>query len=195
MRVYSLIKSRRSIRKFTPDPVSQELLARLMEAGRLAPVAANRQPLEFIAVNDPALCAQIFPHTHWAGALENGGPQPGEEPTAYVCLLVSDHIKSPVPEMDVGFAAESIILTALDEDVASCAIGALDRQPLTELLGVPEHYTLSLVIALGYPAQTAVAEDMTGEDTTYWRDEAGVHHVPKRPAAQVTHWNTFNKHD
>lgn len=195
MTVYDLVLKRRSIRKFTQTPVPEALLDKLLDAGRLAPVAANRQPLEFLAVSDPDLCAQVFPHTRWAGYLEDGAPRPGEEPTAYVLILVNDHVKSPVPDQDVGFAAESLLLTALDEGVAGCAIGSLDRKPLFDLLEIPDHYSLSLALALGYPAETSVVEEMQGEDVKYWRDEQGVFHVPKRPKAKVAHWNKFHKPD
>ena len=191
MSVYNLVVQRRTIRKFTQEPVPKDLLERLLDAGRLAPVGGNRQPLEFMAVNDPDLCTQVLPHTHWAGYLQDGAPRPGEEPTAYVLILVNNHISPTPPDGDIGFAAESIILVAFDEGVGSCAIGSLDRKPLTELLGVPDDHSLALVIALGYPAETSVAEAMVGDDVKYWRDEAGVFHVPKRLREQVVHWNGF----
>lgn len=191
MSVYDLVMKRRTIRKFQQKPVPKDLLDRLLDAGRLAPVAANRQPLEFMAVDDPDLCARVFPHTHWAGYLKDGGPQPGEEPTAYLVILVNDHITHTPPDQDIGFAAESITLVAEDEGLGSCAMGAIDRKPLAEILGVPDDRTIALVIALGYPAERAVAEVMVGDDVKYWRDEAGVFHVPKRPRERVVHWNGF----
>ena len=191
MSVYDLILQRRTCRRFQPRPVPHELLDKLLDAGRLAPVAANLQPLEFVAVDDPAVCAQLFPHTAWAGYLENGAPPEGERPTAYLVLLRNERLRSPGADQDLGFAAMAITLTALDEGVASCAIGALKRPPLAELLGVPDDRIVELVIALGYPLEVAVAEEMAGDNVKYWRDAQGVHHVPKRPKAAVTHWNHF----
>ena len=52
MSVYDLILSRRSIRQFRTEPVSQDILRDIVNAGRLAPSAANRQPLEFIVVDE-----------------------------------------------------------------------------------------------------------------------------------------------
>lgn len=191
MSVYDLVMERRTLRKYRQKPVPEDLLDRLIDAGRMAPAAANLQPLEFIAVNDPEICAQIFPHTAWAGYLEEGAPRAGEEPMAYLVILRNQEIKSPVPDQDLGFAAESIILTAWAEGIASCAIGALKRPPLKEVLSVPETYVVELVIALGYPAETAVAYESEDDPVHYWRDEQGVHHVPKRPKRQVAHWNRF----
>ena len=191
MSVYDLILQRRTIRRFRPDPVPHDLLDRLLDAGRLAPVAANIQPLEFLAVDDPGVCAQLFPHTAWAGYLENGAPPEGERPTAYLVILRNQRLKSPVPDQDLGFAAMALTLAALDEGVASCAIGALKRPPLEALLGVPDEYLVEMVIALGYPLEVAVAEEMVGDNVKYWRDAQGVHHVPKRLKEAVTHWNRF----
>ena len=191
MSVYDLIIQRRTLRKFQQKPVSTGLLDQLLDAGRLAPVGGNVQPLEFIAVHDPATVAALFPLTRWAGYLTNGGPQPGEEPTAYVVILHNHAVKSPVADQDIGFAAESIILTALDAGVASCALGALDRPAIAALLEIPPDREVALVIALGYPAETAVMEEMRGDDVKYWRDASGVHHVPKRKKESVAFWNKW----
>lgn len=193
MSVYNLVLERRTIRKFHPEPVPEDLLDRLLDAGRLAPTGGNIQPLEFLAVSDPEVCRQVFPHTRWAGYLKDGAPKPGEEPTAYLVILRNTAITAYVPDQDIGFAAESIILTALDEGVASCAMGSLDRPALEQVLGIPKNREISLVIALGYPAETAVIEEMKDDDVKYWRDEQGIHHVPKRPKEKVCHWNRYGQ--
>ncbi len=61
MNLYDLIISRRSIRQFRLEPVSQEILRDVVNAGRLAPSAANRQPLEFIVVDAESKRKQLFP--------------------------------------------------------------------------------------------------------------------------------------
>ena len=191
MSVYDLVMQRRSIRKFQQKPVAKELLDKLLDAGRLAPVGQNIQPLEFIAVHEPATVAALFPLTQWAGYLENAGPRAGEEPTAWVVIIHNHALQAPLADQDIGFAAESIILTALDEGVASCAMGAIDRPAIATLLSVPKYGEVALAIALGYPAETAVAEEMQGDNVKYWRDEAGVHHVPKRKKERVAFWNKW----
>ena len=59
--VYDLAAGRRTIRRFKPEPVARELLERLVNAARLAPSAANVQPLEFIIVDDAGAKAEVFP--------------------------------------------------------------------------------------------------------------------------------------
>jgi nitroreductase len=94
MKVYRTIVARRTIRKFKPAPVPREILERLVDAARLAPSAANLQPLEFIVVDDPALKARIFPCLKWAAYIAPAGdPKPGEEPGAYVVTLANTAIR------------------------------------------------------------------------------------------------------
>ncbi|MHB8055196.1 MAG: nitroreductase family protein [Candidatus Aminicenantales bacterium] len=60
MNIHEVIAARRSIRQFQGKPVAREILTKILDAGRLAPSAANLQPLEFLAVDDPAARAEVF---------------------------------------------------------------------------------------------------------------------------------------
>ncbi len=189
--MYETIVARRTIRRFKPDPVPRQLLARLTESARLAPSAANLQPLEFVAVDDEAVRAAIFPCLKWAAYIAPAGdPGPGEEPKAYVVTLVNTKVREKMFEYDVGAAMENMILAALAEGVGSCWLLSVDRDRLRTVLGVPEAYRIDSVLALGYPAEDPAAEAM-GESCRYWKDAGGRLHVPKRPAAAVTHFNRF----
>ena len=69
----------------------------------------------------------------------------------------------------------------MEKRIGGCRIGAFGPQ-LASLFKMPEHLRLSLVIALGRPRETVIVEECKNEDDIrYWRDEHGVHHVPKRP--------------
>ncbi len=188
MTTYELILSRRTIRKFEQTPVPTDLLEKCVNAARVAPSGGNLQPLEYIVVADPEQCQQVFPHTAWASYLDDGTPGPGEQPVAYIFILTNTEIRANA-QQDVGIAAANIVLVALDEGVGSCMIGSLDRDALRKVLKVPEHCQISLAIALGYPAEQPVMEEMTGDSIKYYRDEQGTLHVPKRALADVVHWN------
>lgn len=191
MTVHDLIRSRRMIRQFKPDPVPRALLTRLADAGRLAPSAANLQPLEFIAVDDPALCARVLPCLKWAAYIEpQGDPRPGLEPPAYIVVLVNQAVREKMFEYDVGAAAENMILAALAEGVGSCWLISIDRPKLAEILGVPDGYRIDSVLALGMPAEQPVAEELQ-DSVKYWKDAVGRLHVPKRPLAKVLRINGF----
>ena len=189
--VYDLSVERRTIRRFKPDPVPRELLERMVNAARLAPSAANVQPLEFVVVEDTARKAEVFPALKWAAYIAPAGdPRPGEEPAAYVVTLVNSKLREKMFEYDVGAAMENMILVALAEGLGSCWLLSIDRDKLRAVLGVPGEYRIDSVLALGYPAEEPAAEVM-GDSCKYWKDAGGRLHVPKRALATVLHVNTF----
>jgi len=189
--VYDLAVARRTIRKFRPAAVPRELLERIVNAARLAPSAANVQPLEFLVVDGAGPKAEVFPTLKWAAYIAPAGdPRPGEEPAAYVVTLVNSRLREKMFEYDVGAAMENMILVALGEGVGACWMLSIDRDRLRAVLGVPAEYRIDSVLALGYPAEEPAAEVM-GESCRYWKDDAGRLHVPKRPLAAVVHYDKF----
>jgi nitroreductase len=188
---YDVIAGRRTIRSFRPEPVARELLERLVDVGRLAPSAANLQPLEFIVVDEAGLKAEIFACLKWAAYIAPAGdPQPGKEPAAYIVTLANSKVREKMFEYDIGAAMENMTLVALAEGVGSCWMLSIDRDKLRAALGVPEEYRIDSVLALGYPAEEPAAEVM-GESCRYWKDADGRLHVPKRALASVLHVNRF----
>jgi spore coat polysaccharide biosynthesis protein SpsF len=191
--VYELITQRRSIRKFRQKKISLELLIKCVNAARLAPSSGNLQPLEYLIIIDKERKDEVFKTLKWARYLqEEAIPKEKEKPTAYIIVLHNRKVSSRSVDYDVGFACENIILTALEEGVASCVIGAIDREQLAKDLQIPINYEIKLVIALGYPRQIAIAEDIdvkSLEDLRYWRDEQNIHHVPKRKLEDIMHIN------
>jgi len=189
--LYETIVGRRTIRRFKPDAVPRELLERLADAGRLAPSAANMQPLEFVVVDGAGPKAEIFPCLKWAAYIAPAGdPRPGEEPAAYIITLVNSKIREKMFEYDVGAATENMTLAALAESVGSCWMLSIDRDKIRAILGIPEHYRIDSVLALGYPAEDPAAE-VAGESIRYWKDAEGRLHVPKRERASVVHVNRY----
>ncbi len=191
MSIYDLILSRRTIRQFEPRPISRTILEKVINAGRLAPSAANMQPLEFVVVDDEALRMEIFPCLKWAAYIQpEGNPRPGHEPQAYIFVLVNDRIREKMYEYDVGAAIENMILTALGEGIASCWLISIDRPKVVELLEIPGHYKVDSVLALGYPAQESRVEEFA-DSPKYWQDPDYTFHVPKRKLESVLHFNKF----
>ncbi len=189
--VYDLIVSRRTVRRFRRQPVPRETLERIANAGRLAPSAANLQPLEYVAVDDAAVRDAVFPCLRWAAYISPAGNPPrGEEPAAYIVLLVNTGIREKGYEYDAGAAMENMILAARDEGLGSCWLISVDKERIREILGVPEAYRVDAVLALGVPAEEPAAEDFAGS-VKYWKDEAGRLHVPKRRLESVLHVNGF----
>lgn len=184
-----LIKKTRTYRRFQQDrPIPAQTLAKLVDLARLGGSARNCQPWQFMAVTDGDRCRAIFPFLAWAGYLSDWrGPEPGEQPSAYLlCLLNRSRLKGSECEahFDLGIASQNLLLGAMAEGIGGCRIGAFSPK-LADLFEMPEHLELGLVIALGYPAETVVLEPVEGDDIRYWRDETGVHHVPKRSRGEV----------
>ena len=195
MTLYDTIISRRSIRQFSPLPVSRALLERIVNAGRLAPSASNLQPLEFIAVDDPATRREIFACLRWAGYIAPAGnPLPGQEPAAYIVPVVNLRVRRSGFDLDLGAAVENMILAAWNEGIGSCWIGALEAEAVGRIVGLPDGFRLTCLLALGYPAEAPVVEEFAGS-VKYWKDEAGVLHVPKKKLADVLHFNRVRKRD
>ncbi len=177
-----LIAQNRSYRRFDETaPVEHTTLRALVELARLSPTAANRQPLKFVLSAGPEQNARIFPCLRWAGYLpEWGGPPPGERPTAYI-IIVNDTEINNGAGVDHGIAAQSIMLGATELGLGGCIIASIDRDALRAALTLPTRYEILLALALGKPVETVVIDPVGAEgDIKYWRDAAGVHHVPKR---------------
>ncbi len=180
--IADLIKKNRSCRRFRQDrAVSVETLKELVNLARLSASAANRQPLKFILSTDPETNEKIFLCLAWAAYLKDWpGPAKGEQPAAYIVILGDTEITTDFWSDD-GIAGWSILLGAREKGLAGCFIGAINRDRLRQALAINPKYKIMLVIALGEPAETAVIADVGPEGSIrYWRDENGVHHVPKR---------------
>lgn len=182
-----LIRRNRSCRRFyETEAVSLETLRELVDLARLSPSAANLQPLKFILSASPEKNAQIFPHLGWAGYLATWhGPAEGERPAAYV-IITGDTQVRPAFGCDHGIAAQSVLLGAVEQGLGGCIIGSIQKDDLRAALSIPAHLEILLVLALGKPKEQIVLEDLPQDlSIKYWRDEAEVHHVPKRPLSEI----------
>jgi len=182
-----LVEKNRSYRRFDQDvAIDLETLRALVDLARLSASGSNLQPLKFILSSDPETNARIFPNTRWAGYLKDwAGPAEGERPAAYILILGDTEIRRSIG-CDHGIAAQSIMLGAAERGLGGCMLGALDRKGLREDLDIPERYDILLALALGRPKETVVLEETGADgDIRYYRDDEGVHHVPKRPLEEL----------
>ena len=171
-----LIAKNRSYRRFHQDvAVDEDTLRELVDLARLSASAGNRQALKFFLSADPEKNARIFPLIGLAGS-----PGEAEAPTAYIVILGDTTISSSFG-CDHGIAAQSILLGAAEKGLGGCMVGMVQRKKLSQVLGIPKHYEILLLLAIGKPKEKAVIEPL-GEDgvTSGWWDDAGIRHVPKR---------------
>jgi nitroreductase len=185
--IRDLIISNRSCRRFEEGfAIERRTLEELVDLARLSASAANLQPLKYILSCEPEKNARIFPHLAWAAYLKDwGGPAPGERPSAYLIIL-GDTTISHSFGCDHGIAAQSILLGAREKGLAGCMIGLIQREELRQELNIPAPYEILLVLALGRPREQAVIDEVgPNGGIKYWRDSAGVHHVPKRSLKEL----------
>ncbi len=183
--LYDLVLKNRSYRRFDESvKISDATLGELCNLARLSSSAANRQTLKFRLVTSPDECEKVFRNTAWAGYIKDGAPKVGERPTAYIVIL-NDNSLFKNNAIDVGIAAEVILLGASEKELGGCMIASFKASPLKEALSLPEHLEPELVIALGKPVETIVIEDMKDGDVKYWRDDENIHHVPKRSLDEI----------
>ncbi len=101
-------------------------------------------------------------------------------------ILLGDTEIHKTIEVDVGIAAQSILLGAVSKGYGGCMIGSIDRVTLRKKLDIPQRFDIPLVIALGKPDETIQIENMAEEgEIEYWRDALKVHHVPKRSLQEL----------
>ena len=179
-----LVKRNRSYRGFDESkPVSMETLEKLVKCARFTPSAVNLQPLKYYLSADEKTNAKIFPLTRWAGKLAHKItlPLPGHCPTAYIIICVDTDIQlNPASAAtDIGIAAQTMLLQAVNMGLGGCMIGAFNKDEMAAVLELPSNLKPALTIALGVPDEEIVLEDAIG-NIDYYRDENGTHRVPKR---------------
>jgi nitroreductase len=188
-----LVLKTRSCRRFKQNrPIRMNTLKELVDLGRLSASAANRQPLKYILSNDHKTNEKIFSCLAWAAYLKDWpGPSPGERPAAYIVILGDTSLAADF-WCDHGISGQSILLGACEKGIAGCFIGAINMAKLREALGISDRFKIMLVIALGEPAEEIVIESVGPDgDIRYWRDEKGIHHVPKRSLEEII-LNTYS---
>ncbi|MBN1413855.1 MAG: nitroreductase family protein [Bacteroidales bacterium] len=177
-----IILKNRSYRRFYEEQsIPEQTIRELVNYARLSASSGNIQGLKFYLSTETAKNKLIFSSVRWAYYLKDwDGPTEGERPSAYIILLGDTEIHKTI-DVDVGVAAQSILLGAVSMGYGGCMIGSLDRVSLRKKLEIPDRFEIPLVIALGKPKEKIVIEEIGEEgNIEYWRDEHQVHHVPKR---------------
>lgn len=178
----ALVEANRSCRRFDNSvTLDTGTLEDLVGLARMTPSAANKQPLKYMISADPAKNDEIFSCLAWAAYLKDWkGPEKAEQPTGYIVIMGDTSVADKF-WCDHGIVAQTMLLGARTKGLAGCIFGAINIKKLKGLLNIGDHLEVKLVIALGKPVEAVQMDDL-GEDgdIKYWRDETGIHHVPKR---------------
>ncbi|MFC1906007.1 nitroreductase family protein [Chloroflexota bacterium] len=147
MSILELIKSRRSIRKYTSSKVSGNDIDKLVEAGRWAPSSGNRQPWKFIIVSQEETLQAL-------SLVLKTGRFIGEAPLA-IAVVVNPAVSRRYLE-DGGAAIQNIMLEAHALGYGSCWIGCYDspqEEPAKHILGIPDNEILQAIVTVGHPVE------------------------------------------
>lgn len=149
MTVTQAIQTRKSIRKYDAKPVEQEKLTRVLEAGRLAPSAMNRQDWKILAVTEQDKIIKMQDACM-------GQKQVGMAPVTLVVCANNDVIMNcgqSKASVDCSIAMSFMMLAATEQGLGTCWLGAFEADKVRSVLDIPEDYTVVAVSPLGYRAE------------------------------------------
>ena len=148
----ALLRGRRSIRRYRPDPVPEEMVEQILEAGRCAPSASNRQEWRFVVARDPASRERL-------ARAANEQEFVGAAPVVLACCAETDGHMMPCGQLsypiDLAIAIDHITLCAVAEGLGTCWIGAFDEDRVKEILSIPPHFRVVALLPIGYPQDPA----------------------------------------
>lgn len=151
MKVSEAIKKRRSVRAYKPDPVPEESLNKVLEAGRLAPSAHNAQERKFIVVKSSQKRKELATAANYQNFL-------GEAPIVIVAVALNPEeiMGSGVPTypIDLAIAVDHMTLQAHEEGLGTCWIGSFSQSEVKRILNIPEKYKVVTLFPLGFPADS-----------------------------------------
>lgn len=177
--IKEIVKKNRSYRRFFQEKeIKEEELIDCIDTARYTASGANKQQLRYIISSKCDMNEKIYDCLRWAGYYSDwDGPKEGERPAAYI-ILVGPTVSNT--SYDEGIVAQTILLAATEKGFGGCMLGNVDRVKMKEIVAIPQDYSIKLVIALGYPKEEVVIDDISsGQDIVYYRDDKQRQHVPK----------------
>lgn len=160
------IRTRRSIRKYTDQPVSEESVAQLLESARLAPSGSNTQPWHFIVVRSESTRKKLAEVSHKQEWMATA-------PVFIVCVAdvrvriggseaVSVDENSPQFALkqiirDTSIAVEHMVLEAESMGLSTCWIAWFDQKDIRPVLNIPQDKYVLNILTVGYPGESPKA--------------------------------------
>lgn len=148
MNIYEVIEKRRSVRAYRDDPVSEESLKKILEAGRLAPSAHNAQEYKFVVVKDKKKRKAL-------AEAASGQRFIVQAPVIIVAVALNpEHLLSssvPAYALDLAIAFDHMSLAAVEEGLGTCWIGAFNQKEVKKVLNIPDQYKVAVLLPIGVP--------------------------------------------
>ena len=148
-----VIKARHSCRNYLPDPLEEEVLQEILNAGLIAPSAQNRQPWRYIVVQDKALIKKIAFHSivGTANFFIKDAPV-----VIIACGDIDSSLRFNGQEyylVDVAISFQQMMLAGWNRGVGSCWLAAFDEKALKKLLDIPSHHRVVGLSPFGFPKE------------------------------------------
>jgi nitroreductase len=147
MNVSEAVRLKRAVRNFTSEPLPEQVVRAILNAGRRSQSSKNSQPWQFIAIRDKAILQALSECGTWAGHL--AGAALG------VAILTPDPAEKFQTMFDAGQAAAYMQLAAWELGVGSCPASIYEPEKARQLLGFPADLHLRIALSFGYPADVA----------------------------------------
>ncbi len=160
-----IIYDRRSVRRYERRPIPKDVLNAILEAGRLAPTARNKQPWHFVVVTKPELKRRLI-FSSWNSFMEDAG----------AIIVGCGDSREKWAVVDVAIALENMVIAAEALGLGSCWIGYFEESEVNRALGIPDHLRVVAMIAVGYPAEKPEPP-------------------PKKSLDEIVHYETFRREE
>jgi len=154
MSLLNAIFRRRSIRLYEREPIPDDVLRNILEAGRLAPSADNAQPWHFIVITEPKIKEKLA-RGRWNRFIKDSA----------VTIVGCGYASNRWSTVDVAIALENMVIAAEAQGVGSCWVGDFEEEEVKELLGIPDSLKVVALIAFGYPAEKPGPSDKKSLET------------------------------
>ena len=165
MDIFEVIRTRKSVRKYKPEPIPHEKLKMILEAAQLAPSAGNRQPWRFVVVHNADKKKEI------AKVAKN---QTFLADAAVIIAAVGDpEISERWHDKDVMIAVEHMVLAATSLGYGTCWIGAFDENEVKKLLKIPKKLKLVVLLPMGVPDETPLTRPRKEMREIFFEEEYG----------------------
>jgi nitroreductase len=173
MDAFVAVVSKREVRSYDPRPIPDNLLIRVLEAGRATGSSRNRQPWRFVLVTERARLRDLAPSVSQPGNVAGC--------TAAVAIVLTN----PRATFDGGRAAQNMMLAAWNDGIGSCPNTVMDDAAAKQVLKVPEEMAFGIILSFGYPAPGAPHPRPQADPTRV------LARIDRLPLAEVAYKETY----
>jgi len=167
MPAYFAVVSKRDVRKYTSDPIPDDVIERMLQAGRATGSASNRQPWRFYVIRNREMLDRLAEAVYEPDNLKG-------------CQLAIAIVMTRPRSFDAGRAAQNIALAAWADDVGTCPNGLRDKPLVRQLLDLEEDWDVPTILSAGYPDEPVPRRDSTPEEL--------LERINRKPLDELTHW-------